>query len=155
VLFKELTDFFQCAVVEATKKPAVADTKLRFIECESIEEAYFLCGLLNSSPAMLFLYATATWVQTADYQASDISRLRLPRFAKANKLHAQIAHCSKECHNLVAEGHQSKLQEMESKLDEASAQIWGITDEELKVVQHSLADFGFLPNHGDLQENDE
>lgn len=60
VLFKELTDFFQCAVVNASAKPAIADTKLRFIECHSQEEAHFLCGLLNSAPAVLFLYSTAT-----------------------------------------------------------------------------------------------
>lgn len=32
VAFKELTDFFQCAVIDGTEKPAIADTKLRFIE---------------------------------------------------------------------------------------------------------------------------
>ncbi len=49
VAFKELTDFFQCAVVPASSKPIVPDTKLRFIDCPSAGEAYFLCGLLNSS----------------------------------------------------------------------------------------------------------
>jgi hypothetical protein len=155
VLFKELTDFFQCAVVEANKKPAVADTKLRFIECESLQEAHFLCGLLNSSPAVLFLYSTATWVQTADYQASDISRLAIPRFAKSNKLHTEIARCSKECHKVAAQGNRSELERLERKLDEATAHLWGITEDELKAIEDSLADFGFSPDYEDVEEGDE
>ena len=155
VLFKELTDFFQCAVVEANKKPAVADTKLRFIECESLQEAHFLCGLLNSSPAVLFLYSTATWVQTADYQASDISRLAIPRFAKSNKLHTEIARCSKECHKVAAQGNRSELERLERKLDEATAHLLGITEDELKAIEDSLADFGFSPDYEDVEEGDE
>ena len=91
IVFKELTDFFQCAVPENSPKPAIADTKLRFIECTSLNEAHFLCALLNSSPAVLYLYSTATWVQTADYQASDISRLRLPAYDPSNKLHEKLS----------------------------------------------------------------
>ncbi len=155
VLFKELTDFFQCAVVESSKKPAVADTKLRFIECGSSEEAHFLCGLLNSAPAVLFLYCTATWVQTADYQASDISRLALPRFAQSNKLHTQICRCSEECHKVVAQGNRSELEKFERKLDEAAAQLWGITKDELNGIEESLANFGFSANYEDDEEDDE
>ena len=152
VLFKELSDFFQCAVVAASKKPAIADTKLRFIDCESSDEAHFLCELLNSSPAMLFLYATATWVQTADYQASDISRLALPRFTASNKLHEIIVHCSKQCHKVVAQGNRSELEELEGELDEATAILWNITDDELKAIKGALSDFGFFPDYEDAEE---
>jgi hypothetical protein len=155
VVFKELTDFFQCAVVESDKKPAVADTKLRFIECESSEEAHLLCGLLNSSPAVLFLYSTATWVQTADYQASDISRVALPRLAKSNKLHGEIVRYSKECHKVVTKGNRSELEKLERKLDEAAGQLWGITAPELEAIKDSLADFGFSPDYQDVEEEDE
>ena len=155
VLFKELTDFFQCAVVEASAKPAIADTKLRFIECQSEEEAHFLCGLLNSSPAVLFLYSTATWVQTADYQASDISRIALPRFAASNKLHTKICGCSQKCHKAVAEGKRSDLEKIERELDEAAAQIWNINDDELKAIEDSLSDLGFSPDYEDVSEDDD
>jgi hypothetical protein len=151
VLFKELTDFFQCAVADNTTKPPIADTKLRFIECATLEEAHFLCGLLNSSPAMLFLYTTATWVQTADYQASDISRLSLPRFASSNNLHTVISSCSKECHKVVAQGNRSELETLENQLDNAAAQLWNITDGELKAITTALSDFGLSPDYEDAE----
>ncbi len=140
VVFKELTDFFQCAVPESTDKPAIADTKLRFIECDSIDEAYFLCGLLNSSPAVLYLYSTATWVQTADYQASDISRLRLPKFEKSKTVHRSIMEASRKCHSATREGNTRQLAVLEAGIDQASANLWNITDDELKAIQEALAE---------------
>ncbi|MBM4044870.1 MAG: SAM-dependent DNA methyltransferase, partial [Planctomycetes bacterium] len=155
VVFKELTDFFQCAVVETAKKPAVADTKLRSIECQSLEEAHLLCGLLNSSPSVLFLYSTATWVQTADYQASDISRLALPRFSKSNRVHAEIVRCSEECHKAAAKGSRSEIEDLEQRLDEAAGQLWGIADSDLHAIKDSLADLGFSPDYEDVEQDDD
>jgi hypothetical protein len=104
---------------------------------------------------MLFLYATATWVQTADYQASDISRLALPRFTTSNKLHRTISRCSKECHKVVARGNRSELEQLECELDEAAAQLWSITDDELKAIKGALSDFGFSPDYEDAEDDDE
>jgi hypothetical protein len=155
VIFKELTDFFQCAVVESLEKPAVADTKLRFIECRSSEEGHFLCGLLNSPPAVLYLYATATWVQTADYQASDISRLRLPRFNASDRTHSKIAAISQRCHKAKAEGDAGTLARIEESLDGAAMCIWGIEEKEMKAIRAALEDIGFYAEKGQEQENDD
>lgn len=155
VVFKEFTDFFQCAVLAKTDKPVIADTKLRFIECESADEAHFICGLLNSSPAMLFLYATATWVQTADYQASDISRLRLPRFKRSEQVHTDVVRCSKACHSARAKADLVKLSGLELELDQAAKQIWNLSEAELDACRAALLGFGFSPTASLRQADDE
>ena len=142
VVFKELTDFFQCAVIESKDKPAIADTKLRFVDCASGEEAHFLCGLLNSSPSVLYLYSTATWVQTADYQASDISRLRLPRFDKASAIHRGLVVHSRQCHLAAAKGDAVRVATLQGEIDKAAAELWDITDHELEAIQGAMAQAG-------------
>lgn len=143
VVYKELTDFFQCAVVEPTEKPAIADTKLRFINCQSAAESYFLCGLLNSSPAILYLYASATWVQTADYQASDISRVALPAFKDNNNLHQRISEIARLCHESTTCGDSKQLTKLETDLDLAAQLIWKITEVEMNAIHSALVAFGF------------
>ncbi|RIK80285.1 MAG: hypothetical protein DCC68_11275 [Planctomycetota bacterium] len=154
IVFKELTDFFQCAVVEESEKPAIADTKLRFIECASSEEAHLLCGLLNSAPAILFLYATATWVQTADYQASDIARVALPRYVASNRLHRAIAKLSRECHRAAADD-SPKLTPLEEQLNEAACELWQISDSEIWAITSALDKFGFYSGASEFEEDDE
>ena len=155
VVFKEFTDFFQCAVAASKGKAIIADTKLRFIECESADEAHFLCGLLNSSPAMLFLYSTATWVQTADYQASDISRLTLPRYKKSDKNHGEIAQLSKTCHAARKKEKLPELHLLEGKLDQIVQGFWGLTGPELKACQDALADFGLTASDAGSEADDD
>jgi Eco57I restriction-modification methylase len=155
VVFKEFTDFFQCAVPPAEDKPVIADTKLRFIECESTDEAHYLCGFLNSSPAMLFLYSTATWVQTADYQASDISRLALPRYNKAEKSHGEIVRFSKACHAARRKEKLLELRELEAKLDQTVKVLWNLTDTELKACQDALSAFGLFTSEAESPTDDD
>jgi SAM-dependent methyltransferase len=155
IIFKELTDFFQCAVPDNSQKPAIADTKLRFIECTSLNEAHFLCALLNSSPAVLYLYSTATWVQTADYQASDISRLRLPIFDPSNKLHVKLSDLSKRCHLATAQSDLKALEKHEIDLDDSTQHLWGISPNETKAVNNALSELGFSPTQLLDQDDDD
>jgi hypothetical protein len=155
VLFKELTDFFQCAVPEPGDHPAIADTKLRFIECDSSQEAHFLCGLLNSAPAVLYLYATATWVQTADYQASDIGRLSIPRFDRKDVLHKTISEISSKCHNHAQRGESDVVHDLEASLDDAVSRMWKLNKTELAAVHDALRSFGYFEEHEALDDEEE
>jgi hypothetical protein len=153
VVFKELTDFFQAAVLPIVKgKPAIADTKLRFIECDSQDEAYFVAGLLNSAPAILYLYSTATWVQTADYQASDISRLRMPRFSKADPSHEAVVKLSKRCHKAAESEDAAEVAAIEQQLDEPISEIWAIPSKDMSAIRVALLDLGFPSSSRDVEE---
>jgi hypothetical protein len=153
VVFKELTDFFQSAVLPTVEgKPTVADTKLRFIECDSADEAYFVAGLLNSAPAILYLYSTATWVQTADYQASDISRLKLPKFTKSDPAHETVVKISKKCHKAAENESIAAVAALEQELDQPVRQIWGISTNDMQAIRQSLMELGFPASQPDVEE---
>jgi hypothetical protein len=151
VLFKELTNRFQSAAYVANGKPAIADTKLRFVECPTADHAYFLSGLLNSSPAGLYLFATATSVQTADYQASDISRLNIPPFDPTDAVHAEIARISKACHEAASRAI-GQLHALDRQLDEACATLWDLTAEEMAKVRGALDEFGIMSSPVDEED---
>ena len=46
-----------------------------------------------------------------------------------------IAHLSERCHDAKAKGDEETLAALESEIDQAAAQLWGITDDELKAIQ--------------------
>jgi hypothetical protein len=91
VVFKELTEIFQGAVVDPLHagvfegQPIIPDHKMLFIDCKREEEAYFLAGVLNSIPARCALYSASVGVQTQSYYPPDISRIRLSAFDPQSK----------------------------------------------------------------------
>jgi hypothetical protein len=97
VIFKEITEIFQCAVVGADSlkgsnlKPVIPDHKLLFITCRSRDESYFIAGVLNSIPVRCALYGASVGVQTQSYYPTDISRLKLPKFDRTHIAHGEIA----------------------------------------------------------------
>src|SRR5262245_55725308 len=82
VVFKDLTEFFQCAVVVPQSvdgiatAPVVPDHTVLFIACDQATEAHVLCGLLNSGPARVALHCASMGVQTQRYFPTDVSRIR-------------------------------------------------------------------------------
>jgi len=141
VVFKELTEIFQCAVVSpssaigSASKPVIPDHKLLFINCQSLDESYFLAGLLNSVPVRCALYGASVGVQTQSYYPTDISRLKLPEFNSANPTHAEIVEISKRCHEASMKEQTNEVVTLESKLAAAVSNLWQISQMEQHAVQ--------------------
>jgi hypothetical protein len=156
VVFKELATFFQAVVLNPNEESdiIIPDIKTRFISCDSATEGFYLCALLNATPAVLVLYVTAQWVQTPDYQASDIQKLLLPKFNPNDTLHLRIANFAERCHDAKATGDEGTVAALESEIDKAAAQLWGITDDELKTIQDALMEMA-KPKRGSLRETDD
>ena len=142
VVFKELTEVFQCAVIgptpletSRTRKPIIPDHKLLFLTCHHAEEAHFLAGVLNSIPVRVALYSASVGVQTQSYYATDISRLQIPAFNGNEEIHIEIARISEQCHELAANSAESvELRELEARLSATVATIWKISKRELTVL---------------------
>ena len=138
VVFKDLTELFQCAVVGRCApepmsglRPVVPDHTLLFIACEVEDEAYFLAGVLNSIPVRAALYSASVGVQTQRYYPTDVSRVRLPEWDKKDTLHREVCRISRRCHE--AAGSEEKIVapiESEMELAEAVSQIWSISPKE-------------------------
>ncbi|MBE7560682.1 N-6 DNA methylase [bacterium] len=141
VVWPEVGHSVRAAVVGSKRvrnvKPALPDHTLVAVSCESSEEAHFLCALLNSSPAQLFVRA-----YIALHPSPHImTHVRMPKFRRDSRMHNQLAELSEQCHFLVARGITDTLAGMHAEIDRVAARIWGITPSELRAIQEALAEW--------------
>ncbi len=66
----------------------------------------------------------------------------IPRFDPANPLHLRLAELSQQAHALAAAGDQAGLPAIEAQVDEAAAELWGISERELQEIRRSLEELG-------------
>jgi hypothetical protein len=52
---------------------------------------------------------------------------------------------SKQAHEAAEIGDEMRLQEIESEIDRQAAKLWGLTDDELRDIQQSLAELSETP----------
>lgn len=141
VVFKELTEIFQCAVVgpsridNSDRRPTIPDHKLLFVTCDEEDQAYFLAGVLNSIPARAALYSASVGVQTQSYYPTDVSRVALPKFERGNRVHQKIVNISRRCHQEVSSnGNPARLDKLERELAFCTCSLWDLTEQEGSVL---------------------
>lgn len=69
-----------------------------------------------------------------------LENINIPKFDPNNPLHLKLSELSEEAHRLAKADDQDKLRQIEEEIDQVSAQIWGLTKEELKEIKLSLED---------------
>ena len=114
-------------------KPALPDHTIVAVSCSSESEAYFIAGMLNSSPAYV---AVAAYI-VLHPSPHIMKNIAVPQFKKADSDHTWLAKLSRQCHVAANE---KQIAELEADIDEAAAKIWGITKTELKAIQKALSD---------------
>jgi hypothetical protein len=155
IVFKDLTEVFQCAVVGPQKtshKPVVPDHTLLFLTSNSADEAHFLCGLLNSVPARVALYGASVGVQTQRYFPTDVSRVKIPAFAAKEKDHQAIVSLSRECHKEAVRG--KDVRSLEDQLATAAARLWGISEKEIDYLTRAYEEILSFRRQG-IEEREE
>jgi hypothetical protein len=159
VVFKDLTELFQCAVVEPQQdsgKAVVPDHTLLFLTSQSEHEAHFLCGLLNSIPARVALYGASVGVQTQRYYPTDVSRVKIPEFRADDKTHQAIVRLSRDCHKEAATSHDPQaLKSMEAQLAVAAAALWEISPKETAYLTKAYEEIlSFRKKRGEDEKED-
>ena len=114
-------------------KPSLPDHTIVAVSCSSESEAYFIAGMLNSSPAYV---AVAAYI-VLHPSPHVMKNIAVPQFKKADSDHTRLAKLSRQCHIAANE---EQLAALEADIDEVAAKIWGITKTELKAVQKALSD---------------
>lgn len=138
VVWREQSSEFQAAVVGLQKgRPVLADHKLMTVPCGSPGEAHFLAGLLGSSPTKL---AVTSYVLSTSTSTHVLEHISAPKYIPGNKLHLQLSSLSEACHDAAAKGDTGHIGALEAEIDKAAANLWGITDDELKAIQDALAE---------------
>ena len=136
VVWREQSSLFQAAFVGLnTQRVILPDHKLMLVPCTSRQEADFLLGMLNSSPSLLVIRSYVLSTSTSTHVLRNVA---VPRFKESDRDHTRLAKLSRRCHGMAERKDEGALTEVEAEIDEMAAQIWGITDAELKAIQETL-----------------
>ena len=117
-------------------KPSLPDHTIVAVSCSSEGEAYFITGMLNSSPA----YAAIAAYIVLHPSPHIMKNIAVPKFKKTDNIHKRVADLSHQCHIAAKQNCKDQIKELEAEIDEVAAKIWGITDAELKAIQKALSE---------------
>jgi len=123
-------------------KPTVPDHKLMLVNCSSEDEAHFVCACLNSSIGQMVAVSYTVEIQMDPH---IIEHIRIPRFDPKNPVHLHLAKLSELAHKVAKIGDEKQLQKIETEIDLWAAKLWGLSDEELREIQESLAELNAIP----------
>ena len=70
------------------------------------------------------------------FSAHILDNIKIPKFDQRNTTHVELAHLSEKCHKKAAA--EIDVSDLETQIDELSAELWGLTKDELKEIQESL-----------------
>jgi len=119
-------------------KYIIPQETITLVACITKEEAHYMAALINSAT---FQYAATSYSQAGGKSMGSmhvLQNIRIPKFDPANKIYQELAGLSQNAHYAVTIGDEAGLRELEQRIDELAAQIWGLTGEELKEIQTSL-----------------
>lgn len=136
VVWREQASFLTAAVVgPLNNRSIVPDHKLMMVPAESRVEAHFICALLNSSPAR---FAVAAYTVEVQMNTHVLENVAVPRFSKGNNIHTSLAECSEAAHRATENGNSDQIRNIEEQIDQLTAKLWDLADEELVEIKKSL-----------------
>jgi methylase of polypeptide subunit release factors len=153
---------FASAVIEPVKdkyleefKPVVLNDSLILIPFDKGDEAYYVSGVLNSSPV---LFTIASYTYELRMETHITQYIKIPKFNPKDKLHIKLSELSKKAHELAKKYYeqndlvaQAELKKVEEEIDKTVAKLYGITDEELEEIKKTLK----ILKEGEVGEEEE
>lgn len=128
-----LSDKMRASVVRTEdEKVPIPDQKVIMVAFDEEDEAHYFCALLNSSSAFFLLRGYLV----LDASPHVLDHIRIPRWDKSNPIHLKLAELSRRAHFLTAVGKDTS--NIEAKIDQIAAQLWGISKTELNNLQEAL-----------------
>lgn len=101
VVWKYIATEFVCAVVGTVEDPWLGEKlllpneKVMYVAVDNEEEAYYLCGLLSSTP---MARCVRSYMNPTSISAHVLEKLRIPAYDPACPLHREIARLCREGH---------------------------------------------------------
>ena len=138
VVWREQASLLTVAVIEPRDTATIMpDHKLMLVDCQDMDEAHYLCALLNSSFTQHIVKSYGIGVQIDTHILEHVS---IPKYDPEDPLHHALSLLSQRAHQLAAFGESSEkeLHQVEEEIDRQAAELWGLTDKELKEIQTSL-----------------
>ncbi len=124
-----ITSAQDCFVGE---KLYIPNEKIMYVGTDCKNEAYYLCGVLSSSPVS---YCVKCYMNPTSISAHVLDKLNIPQYDPGNILHQRIASICEAGHQTQDSKQRAMLQ---SDLDTTIGELYGISDEFIKMIQDAL-----------------
>lgn len=138
VVWSEVGNDVEAAVVASHKsdhlseRVVVPDHTVVAISFDDVNEAHFVCGMLNASPSQFIVLGYVVLHPSPHI----LKNIKIPKYDPKNEMHKDLARLSKQCHEKVAAG--INVSDLEEQIDELAAELWGLSKDELKEIKQSL-----------------
>lgn len=134
VAWRYIAQSFITAVITSTydrflgEKLYIPNEKIMYVGTDCKEEAYYLCGVLSSSPVK---YCVKCYMNPTSISAHVLDKLNIPKYDHTNDYHQEIAALCEAGHQAGAPEQRAALQ---SELDRAIGRLYGIPDEAIREI---------------------
>ncbi len=119
-------------------KPIIPQHIVTLVALEDETEAHYFCATINSSPANFVVQSYSQRGGKSFGTPGILENVRILHFNSTDTIHQQLAALSRQAHTAVALG--EPVAAIEAEIDRLAARLWGLTDDELKEIQESLAE---------------
>jgi hypothetical protein len=135
VVWKEICAEIEAVVIASGEETIIPDHKLVLVSFHSEDPAYFLSGMLNSSPIGLFV---RSYTLQTSISGHIFDYVAIPEYSAKDALHSKVVELSKKCHEAKTSGKASQLNSLEEKLDECVAEVLKVPKAKLEIIRDEL-----------------
>ncbi len=137
-------DIVASVIGETDGKPIIPDNNVTFLAFPSDIEAFGVAAILNCSVFRFIVRAFYSGGGGGIGRPAVLTRVRIEQFRESNLPYLQLAKLSRCAHELAPrayqgdEAAQAELRQVEAEIDRLAAQLWDLSEEELREIQASL-----------------
>jgi hypothetical protein len=138
VIWNRIDTRLQGVVLEEQEKHKIVlcQETHTFVGFLNAEEAYFFCALFNSAPSDLLVRSYS--VSKGFASPHVLGNIQIPKFNAKETVHKALAKLSQRCHADATKESGESIRNIERQIDQAAAQLWSITENELRAIQKAL-----------------
>ena len=118
-------------------RPVIPQETCVLVACDTALEAYYLCGLLNSSLVNFLVIAHSVRGGKGFGSPAMLDVLRLRRFDPEKTCHRELAACCRQAHELA--GQQSAMAGLQHRMDALAADLWGLSAADAAIIHRELS----------------
>jgi hypothetical protein len=108
------------------RRPVIPQETCVMIACDSLEEAHYLCAVLNSSLVNYIVQSHSVRGGKGFGTPSMLTYLNLRRFDHLNTVHQELANCSKAAHREISP-------EIETRINRLVAELYGLNADKTAI----------------------
>jgi len=148
VIWATMGTFFRAAVVETVddpllggRPPQVKNTVI-FAPVQTLDEAHYLCALLNSAPLNYLASFSSVRGGKSFGSGRFFDRVRIDAFRSGDAAHQRLADASRRAHEAVASDDAGALAAAVADIDVAAESYWGLSISELDDMRRLVSYLG-------------